>query len=290
MNEDKKTIRLIYPQWQGGDVARLIPEINDATLASQGYAIGAQLLSFLAPASDAETYTVPVSMMSDRKVQDGVCDRDVIAAQSRAAVDILKIANPDRVVTFGGECSASVVPFTYLAKKYRGDVAMVWIDAHPDITLPGDGYCGYHAMAVTACMGLGDEKILLELPSQIPADRILMVGVRDWERKEIQMRQVQYGIPNLSVSEVRQNSDELLSWIKRTGAHHVLVHFDMDVLDPKEIIPAVGVVDDGMKIGEVVRVINDIARNCDLVALTIAEPMPRVAILIKEMLAKLPVI
>ncbi|EPT33870.1 hypothetical protein HMPREF9012_1246 [Bacteroidetes bacterium oral taxon 272 str. F0290] len=33
----EKTIRLIYPQWQGGHVAALIKEVKDTTTASQGY-------------------------------------------------------------------------------------------------------------------------------------------------------------------------------------------------------------------------------------------------------------
>lgn len=46
-------------------------------------------------------------------------------------------------------------------------MAVIWIDAHPDITLPGDVYAGYHAMAVTACMGLGDSRIVKQLPARI---------------------------------------------------------------------------------------------------------------------------
>ena len=70
----------------------------------------------------------------------------------------------------------------------------------------------------------------------------------------------------------------------------MVIHFDMDVLDPAEIIAAVGVVPGGMKIAEVVRVINDIARAKELVGLTIAEPMPRTAIRIREMLSQLPLL
>ena len=44
----------------------------------------------------------------------------------------------------------------------------------------------------------------------------------------------------------------------------------MDVLDSAEIIAAVGVVPDGLKIAEVVRVINDIAHEKEIVALTVA--------------------
>lgn len=49
--------------------------------------------------------------------------------------------------------------------------------------------------------------------------------------------------------------------VKIMWSIRVLIHFDMDVLDPAEIIAAVGVVPDGMKLAEVVRVINDIAKK-----------------------------
>lgn len=63
--------------------------------------------------------------------------------------------------------------------RWIPEVAMIWIDAHPDITLPGDVYPGYHAMAVTACMGLGDHKIISELPARFSPSKILFVGIRD---------------------------------------------------------------------------------------------------------------
>lgn len=82
----------------------------------------------------------------------------------------------------------------------------------------------------------------------------------------------------------------MAEWLKACGASRVVVHFDMDVLDPAEIVAAVGVVPGGMKINEVIRVINDIAKEKDIVGLTVAEPMPRTAIRIKEMLAQLPLL
>lgn len=217
-------------------------------------------------------------------------DRDIIAIQTQAALDILNIQNPDKIVTLGGECSASVVPFTYLANKYPNDVAMIWIDAHPDITLPGDAYSGYHAMAVTACMGIGDRKILSRLPAQISPSKILFVGLRDWERDEIKERQKQYGIKHLTPEETKENSDEIRKWLNACNASKVVIHFDMDVLDPAEIVAAVGIIPGGMKMTEVVRVINDIAKEKEVVGLTVAEPMPRTAIRIKQMLEQLPLI
>lgn len=61
----------------------------------------------------------------------------------------------------------------------------------------------------------------------------------------------------------------------------------LDVIDPQEMIAPVGTDPDGMKIDEVVRVINDIAGEFDLVGLTLAESMPRSAIKIRNMLNEL---
>ena len=291
MENQVKTIRLVYPQWQGGNVAQWITEVKDPEQASRGYYLGAQLLNFLAPNNGQATFTVPITTdIVERKVTDGVMDKEVIIAQTKAALNILKMQHPDRIVTLGGECSASVVPFTYLAEKYNGDVAMIWIDAHPDLTLPGDVYPAYHAMAAAACIGIGDKQILSELPTKIAPSKVLFVGLRDWERDEVKARQVQYGIKHLPPEDVRENSDALLEWLKSCGASKVLIHFDMDALDPAEIITAVAAVPNGMKMAEVVRIINDIAKEKDIVGLTIAEPMPRTAIRIKDMLGKLPLL
>ncbi len=285
------TLRLIYPQWQGGDIAKWITEVKDPEQASRGYYLGEHLLDFLAPSTGQKTLTVPVSTeLCKRVVTDGVLDRDAIAQQTRAALDILDIEKPDRIVTLGGECSVSVVPFTWLASKYPDDVAVIWIDAHPDITLPGDVYPAYHAMAVTALMGDGDKKILGQLPAKIDPSRILFVGLRDWERDEIKVRQNEYGIKHLTPEETVSGSEKVIEWLRNTGASNVAIHFDMDVLDPNEIIAAVGMVPDGMKTAEVVRVINDVAKEKNLVGLTVAEPMPRTAIILKEMLNQLPLL
>ena len=243
------------------------------------------------PAGDTETYTVPVATgPAPRVVADGVLDRDIIARQTRAALDILGVASPDRIVTLGGECSTSVAPFTYLADRYDGDLAVVWIDAHPDITLPGDAYTGYHAMAVTACMGMGDRQITGILPARIDPSRIMYVGLRDWERDEIRLRHRRYGIPFATPEAMRTDSREVTDWLKTCGASRVAIHLDLDVLDPAEIIAAVGIIDGGMTMAEVSRTINDIANEKELVALTVAELMPRTAMRMQMLLGSLPLI
>lgn len=286
--DNKETLRLIYPQWQGGVIDRLITDIPAAD-ASRGYVLGAHLLNFLAPDNGQRTAEVPVSFdINDREVKNGINSYDAIVRQTQAALDILNKENPQRIVTLGGDCAVSVAPFAYLLSKYPDDVAVVWIDAHPDITLPGDAYTGYHAMALTAVMGMGDSEIMEMLPAKVNPDKALIVGLRAWDEEVIPERQKQLGLKSVSSAETRENSRVVLDWLKGTGVSKVVIHFDLDVLDPSEIIAAVGTDPDGMKIAEVIRVINDIAREYDVVGLTVAEPMPRTAIKIRNMLNELP--
>lgn len=289
MENKTSTLRLIYPQWQGGIVTSLLPELSPDD-ASRGYYLGAHLLNFLAPSGSGNTVEVPVSLdINDRKTKNGINSYEVILKQTRDALELLRKNDPERIVTLGGDCAVSVVPFAYLAAKYPDDVAIVWIDAHPDINLPYDRYEGYHAMALAACLGMGDQEIINTLPAKIDPSKALIVGLREWD-EGMEERQKELGIKGLSSSEVATNSTSIMNWLKSTGASKVVIHFDLDVLDPSDLIAAVGVVPDGMKIDEVVRVINDISAEYDLIGLTVAEPMPRVAIKLRNMLNQLPLL
>lgn len=289
MTNKTSALRLIYPQWQEGIVAHWMPDLPPDD-ASRGYYLGAYLLNFLAPDTGQRTVEVPVSLdINDRGTEKGINSYQVILKQTKAALEILNNETPERIITLGGDCAVSVVPFTYLAAKYPDDVAIVWIDAHPDVTLPYDDYKGYHAMALTACLGIGDEEIMNVLPGKVDTSKALLVGIRSWD-KGMKERQNKLGIKGLSSAEVADNSFAVMEWLKQTGVSKVVIHFDMDVLDPAEIIAAVGTDPAGMKIDEAVRVINDIASEYDIVGLTVAEPMPRVAIKIRNMLSRLPLL
>lgn len=280
------TLRLIYPQWQGGDISALVPELNVKD-SSMGYYLGAELLEFLAPKdSKTKSVKVPISLEYKRESKNGILNYDEILTQTKAALEILSTHKPDKILTLGGECSVSVVPFSYLAHKYSGDVAIVWIDAHKDLNLQGDSYEGYHAMALAATLGLIDkEGIARILPAHFNPKDSILVGVRDFEGKQERCEEI--GVKVLSPEDCK-DSTKLLEWLQSRGKSKVVVHFDLDVLDPSELVMAVGVVENGLKIQEVVNLINDIDKHYELVGLTIAEHMPRVAIKLRNMMRELP--
>ena len=153
--------------------------------------------------------------------------------------------------------------------------------------MPGDAYPGYHAMALGHCMGMGDLEILHELPGKVPVQNCVVVGLRQME-PEAAKRKEEIKLKSISVKEAREDPRKILDFIKSTGAHKVLIHFDLDVLDPQDLFIAVGYELDGFKLQEMIDYINLINQEYDLIALTIAEHYPSAAIRIKNMMSKLP--
>ena len=223
---NSNTLRLLYPQWQAGDIAALVPELSKKD-SSLGYYLGAELLEFLAPKNvTSKTAKVPISLeypkSGVRESKNGILNYDEIVKQSKAALEILKKYKPDKILTLGGECSVSVVPFSYLANKYKDDVAIVWIDAHKDLNLQGDSYEGYHAMALAATFGLIDkEGIAKILPAHFNPKDSIIVGLRYFEGKKERLEEI--GVKYLSPEESR-DSKKLLEWLKSRGKSKVVVH------------------------------------------------------------------
>jgi len=292
MKTDNKTLRLLFPQWQGGGpIDTYVPELP-AGDALRGYFLGSQLLSFLAPKCEGEKVEIPISLdLATRTEKKGIIAYDAIVKNTQVALNLIRQHKPDRIVTLGGECSVSVVPFSYLASKYQDDVAVVWIDAHPDLNYPGEGSRGYHAMALASILGRGDEQLQSMLPARIDPSRALIVGLRAWEKEGgTPERQRELGVRSYAPCAVSASSTPVIDWLNGTGATKVLIHFDLDVIDPAEMIAAVGTDPQGMRLNEVSRLINDIAQEFDVVGLTVAEPMPRVAIKLRNLLAGLPLL
>jgi arginase family enzyme len=92
------------------------------------------VLQAVLPEHDGPTAVVPVEMGdAGLEERDGIEAKTVVLQQLRAALDILRDHNPARISTLGGECSVSMAPFSYLINKYGDDMAILWIDSHPDM-------------------------------------------------------------------------------------------------------------------------------------------------------------
>ena len=244
-------------------------------VARRGYAVGAAVLDAVLPPHDGPTVTAAVTMGDEGlELRDGVEAKAVILHQLARALEVIAQYDPARIATLGGECSVSVAPFSALADRYGDDLAVVWIDSHPDVGTGDSEYPGYHAMAVSALTGHGDRDVLGALPATIPADRVALVGLHAWTDDDYP-HVAGWGLSAFSPEDLRSSSNPLLDWLAGTRCARVAIHFDVDTIDSNEVKLGLGAEPDGLTSAQVRRIVADIDHAVEVVGLTIAEFIPR---------------
>jgi arginase family enzyme len=133
-------------------------------------------------------------------------------------------------VLAAADCSIAVTTLP-AALRHRPDARVLWLDAHGDYNTPessGSGYLGGMCLA-GACgewdAGLGDT---------IPADRLVLAGVRDLDGGEREL------LERSDATVIGASVVETLVAVKNAlDGSPVFIHLDLDVLDPEEFPAAV---------------------------------------------------
>jgi arginase len=235
-------LSLSYPQWQGSGRNENLP---------RGAAAAAAVCGQYAP-------LVRVPLGDDAEDAHGVRRWEAIFAQFRSAQDILVRSGARRVLTAGGDCAVDVAVIDYLLGMHP-DLRVVWIDAHLDANTPSTSPSGnFHGMPVSAILGRAPEPMRPFLGAPLDPARFHYFGIRvgddgDWAlQREL----------DLKVLEPQAPID---------GPVHI--HFDLDVLDPREF-PYVAYPEGGVAIEDAIALVSRIAREADVVGLTITEFAP----------------
>lgn len=283
------TLRLLMPQWQGGDVPKAYP-------------LGARLTQWLAPKTDAVTVEVPTIEPdgSPRTEQDGIVERRNLMRQLHSAQDIIHAYSPERVVVFGGDCLVEQGPISYLNKRYEGELGVLWMDAHPDVTTPKE-FNHAHTMVLGNLLGDGDAQFAAEVPVKLKNSHVMFAGLQETTNQEteyIKEKNLRYARPE----ELSDNSGPILEWIREAGIKKMYIHLDLDVLDPglfRNLLFSNPMPDSencmdfsmgAMNFAQVTRVLKDVSAHADVVGMGITEQLPWDAINLKDMLSEVPVL
>jgi arginase len=248
------------------------------------------VLQAVLPEHDGPTAVVPVEMGDEGlEERDGIEAKTVVLQQLRAALDLIQDHDPTRITTFGGECSVSMAPFSYLIDWHGHGLAILWIDSHPDMGTGETAYPGYHAMVVSALTGHGDPELLDLLPATI-ADRVALVGMHDWTDPTLPAIADEWGLTVFDPDALRSDSAPLVDWLYGTRATKVAIHFDVDTIDANEIQLGPRCRRRRPDQRETCRVVADVAGVVEVVGLTIAVYIPRQVMRLQQILADFPLL
>lgn len=264
-----KTIRLLYPDHVSGGL--------------ETYYFGANLLQYILPENNNQPIVRVKIAPPDGKekaVTNGISAEDEVLAGIKDAQAKLEAEQPDRVITIGGNCMVSLAPFDYLHGRYE-NTGIIWIDAHPDVSTVKDGYPNAHAMVLGSLMGYGADQLTSQMKNaKFKPQEILYVGLQplhDYQEKFLNDVGVVYKVQDQTFV----SDEEISTFMQKFD--HILVHFDIDVLDEhffhSTYFANAELVGDGAgggkmkmdKLGNVLKLITD---NADVVGFTVAEYLP----------------
>ncbi|EPB9885866.1 arginase family protein [Yersinia enterocolitica] len=281
-----KTLRLLFPQWQGGN--------------NPPYHLGSLLLSFLSPEAKGSVETVPVDLPGTEPLTkvDGITAKPQIIRQLSYAAALIEKHNPDTVVVLGGDCLVSLAPFAHLLNKYGPKLGVLWIDSHPDVQT-AEQYPNAHAHVLGALTGTGDKDLVAHITTRLTPSKIMIAGIHDPMAYEAEYL-TRYNIATTSPEQVKNGATEVMEWISKEKIEYLAIHIDLDVLDPslfRSVLfaqPSRGKHDFGdvaegkLTIEDVLKLIAQATSKTQPVGLTIAEHIPWDMLNLKNMLSALP--
>jgi len=179
----------------------------------------------------------------------------------------------------GGDHSCAGGTWTGVARTLRGDLGLVWVDAHMDSHTPATSHTGrLHGMPLAWLLGQDDNPLYGLASGVLEPRHVCLVGVRSFEPEEDE-RLRRLGVRVVFMDEIRARGidavlEEALD-IATAGTDGFGVSIDLDVVTPEEA-PHVGTpVKGGVSSAELARALEKIPGRTGLAAVELVEYSPR---------------
>jgi arginase len=205
---------LIVPQWQGSGSSRAMRLID-----------GAEAIRGDLPA--ASTLVVDVPTGAGSSLDSAVHRLSALEfVRTELAATLHDVTTTP--ITIGGDCGVDLAAIEHVSRD--GDVAVLWLDAHPDLNTPDSSPSGaFCGMVLRTLLGEGPDALLPARP--LTPDRVVLAGVRaedDAETEYVAARGIRTIAPDAL------DAESVAAALTATGASSVYIHIDLDVLDPSE--------------------------------------------------------
>jgi arginase len=179
----------------------------------------------------------------------------------------------------GGDHSCAGGTWTGVARMLKGELGLVWIDAHMDSHTRGTSHSGrLHGMPLAWLLGQDDDSLYGLAAGVVEPAHVALIGVRSFEPEE-EERLDRLKVRVFHIEEIRRRglaavfADALA--IASTGTAAFGVSIDLDAVTPEEA-PGVGTpVPDGIAGAELARVLRSIGGRPQLAAIELVEYLPR---------------
>jgi arginase len=198
-------------------------------------------------------------------------------ALAKAVADVL--SKNHFFAVFGGDHSCAMGTWSGVQSvtREKGDIGLIWIDAHMDSHTPETSETGnIHGMPLASLLGYGDSMFttILGPAPKFKPEHVCLIGIRSFETGEAELLKRLnvriYYMEDVKRRGLEEIMQEALS-IVNAGTIGYGVTLDMDSIDPGEA-PGTGVSEpDGLAAKELTRAFQKVAGDKRLLGIEIVE-------------------
>lgn len=249
---------LVVPQWQGSASSRAMRLVD-----------GADAISGDLPSSATHRVEIPAEA---GEAQDTGIRRfsSIVVIAERMREVLAPLRGP--VITIGGDCGVEFASIGDAAEKSGGDLAVVWLDAHPDANSPATSSSGaFTGMVLRSVVGDGIGALSATGDGRVDGSKVVVAGVREYDEGEAEYLG---GIGASVVTADVFSPDAVVEAVAATGATNIYVHVDLDVLDPADVRGIDSPVPFGVRLAELVATITALRSRFSLAGAGITEFAP----------------
>lgn len=255
---------VVVPQWQGSGSTRAMRLVD-----------GAEAIRGDLPT--ASTFSVNVPLEAGDELGTGVHRAGSLRLVHERTLAVL--AEIDGwAITIGGDCGVSLAAVGHANELAKGDMAVVWLDAHPDLNTPATSPSGiFNGMVLRALTGEGADGLVPQRP--VDPSKLVLAGARAFDEGETAFI-AKHGVSLVPASELT-SPEALITALEATGANSVYLHIDVDVLDPGEIDGVGNPVPFGVSGSELTELIRAVKARFALAGASLVEfapPSPEAAV------------
>ncbi len=205
---------VIVPQWQGSGSSRAM-RLVDGALSIRGDLPSSATVTVEVPTDAGSALGTSVHRLS---AVQAVRDRVMIAVADAPGVPVI----------IGGDCAADLAGAEHAVATH--DVAVVWLDAHPDLNTPESSPSdAFHGMVLRTLLGEGPDAVVPASP--LAPTRVILAGTRAADDAEDAYLD-SAGIRLITPTDLTPES--ITAALVESGATAVYLHIDLDVIDPGE--------------------------------------------------------
>lgn len=254
-----KHLNLLWPQWQGGPNRQVYHGAKQ--LAEE---LGKQI----------RLLEIPVDLEEESELINNIRGYQSIITQLNATVRTITDYSPSTIFTIGGNCSSSIASIAYLNHRFKGDLAVVWLDKHGDLNTPDSSISKWFTgMPIRHLLGEGDSEISRNLVSHLKPEQIILAGTNDLDPAEseyIKKARLTVLPPKLLESLPEAVSGSILS----KAYTNVYVHIDTDVLKANSFRFSAWPSEDGITTERLDTILDDISNKFNIVGASLVEFVP----------------